>query len=101
MILDARAEPMAIAEYTLPMSQPQQNHEDRIARLEEASGYSDHHIEILSAEIAEINKAMLALARRNGQLEARLSELNNRVGEDAGQVPPPHSAGPDFPRDPL
>ncbi|PCI07426.1 hypothetical protein COB72_10200 [bacterium] len=83
------------------MSQSPHNHDDRLGKLEESAGYSDHHIEILSGEIAEINKAMLGLTRRFAHIEARLSELNNRVGEEMPNVPPPHSAGPDIPRDPL
>jgi len=83
------------------MSQSPHNHDDRLGKLEESAGYSDHHIEILSGEIAELNKAMLGLTRRFAHIEARLSELNNRVGEEVPNVPPPHSAGPDIPRDPL
>ncbi len=83
------------------MSQSPHNHDDRLGKLEESAGYSDHHIEILSGEIAELNKAMLGLTRRFAHIEARLSELNNRVGEEMPNVPPPHSAGPDIPRDPL
>lgn len=81
--------------------QNQGNEQHRIERLEESSGYADHNIEILSAEIAQINKAVLGLTRRFAQIEARLTEINDRVGEDVPNVPPPHSAGPDIPRDPL
>ncbi len=84
-----------------PSTSNQPNPEDRILKLEESSGYTDHHIEILSGEIAQINKAMLGLTRRFSQIEARLSEISDRVGEDAPNVPPPHSAGPDIPKDPL
>lgn len=83
------------------MSESPQSSADRIGKLEEAAGYSDHHIEILSGEIAELNKAMLKLSTRFAHLEARLTEINNRVGETPPDVPPPHSAGPDIPRDPL
>lgn len=76
------------------------NHE-RIERLEHASGYAERHIEILSAEIAEMNKSVMVLTKRLAQIETRLVDLNDRVGEDPGNVPPPHSAGPDIPRDPL
>ena len=84
------------------MSTPPRQHEDRIQKLEESVGYADRHIEVLSSELAQINQAMALLSRRFTIIESRLSELNDRVGsDDAGQVPPPHSAGPDIPRDPL
>ena len=83
------------------MSNEQSNHQQRIEQLEESAGFADRHIEILSGEIAQMNKAVLGLTRRFTQIEARLSEINDRVGEDAGNVPPPHSAGPDIPKEPL
>ncbi len=83
------------------MSKEHSNHEQRIEQLEESAGFADRHIEVLSGEIAQMNKAVLGLTRRFNQIEARLSEINDRVGEDAGNVPPPHSAGPDIPKDPL
>tara|TARA_R110002073_G_scaffold1715_3_gene12383 strand:+ start:139253 stop:139516 length:264 start_codon:yes stop_codon:yes gene_type:complete len=83
-------------------SQGQPNgHGNRIEKLEETSGYADRHIEILSAEIAQMNKVVLEMSRRLMQLESRLSELNDRVSDDPGNVPPPHSAGPDIPKEPL
>ena len=92
----------ASSEYTSLMSTPQSQSEKRIEKLEENAGYADRHIELLSSELAQINQAMTLLNRRFTIIESRLSELNDRVGgEDAGQVPPPHSAGPDIPRDPL
>lgn len=87
--------------YTLAMGEHRDQHARRLEHLEQASGYADRHIEILSGEVAELNKAMLALTRRLTHIESRLLELNDRVGEDPGNVPPPHSAGPDIPRDPL
>ena len=73
----------------------------RITKLEESVGYSDHTIDQLSSEIARVNQAVLSLSRRLIHLESRLSELNDRVGEDIPNLPPPHSAGPDIPREPL
>lgn len=75
--------------------------EDRIERLEHAAGYADHHVEILSSEVTELNKAMMSMARRIERLESRLIELNAKVGDEPPHVPPPHSAGPDIPREPL
>ncbi len=86
------------------MSQSPQSHgneQHRIDQLEESAGYADRNIEILSAEIAQINKAVMGLTRRFAQIEARLSEINDRAGDDVPNVPPPHSAGPDIPKDPL
>ncbi len=83
------------------MSSNHQNQDNRIKSLEEAIGFSGRQIEILSDEVAQINQMMLVLSRRFTQLEARLSELNHRVAEDPGNVPPPHSAGPDVSKDPL
>ncbi len=83
------------------MSPDPQNHEKRIEKLEEAAGFADRQIEILSDEVAQINQMMLGLSRRFALIETRLSELNDRVAEDPGNVPPPHSAGPDISKDPL
>lgn len=83
------------------MNDDTQNQEERIQKLEEALGYADRHVEILSKEIADMNKTVLVLTQRFAQIEARLSEMNDRVSEDPGNVPPPHSAGPDIPKDPL
>lgn len=74
---------------------------DRIEQLEIALGYADRSIEVLSDEVAKLNKAMDLLIRRIERLESRLVEINDKVGETPPVVPPPHSAGPDVPRDPL
>ncbi len=92
---------MTRAGYTACMGEDTHTHGHRLERLEHATGFAERHIEILSGEVAELNKAVLGLTRRLAQLESRLLELNERVGEDAGTVPPPHSAGPDIPREPL
>lgn len=64
-------------------------------------GFADRHVEILSGEVVELNKTMTSMARRIERLESRLVEINEKVGEAPPNVPPPHSAGPDVPRDPL
>ena len=85
-----------------PMSTPHDpNDAERIQRLEENVAFSDHTASELSAEIHELNKAVLQLVTRLAKLEGRLLELDQKVSEDPGQVPPPHSAGPDVGRDPL
>jgi uncharacterized coiled-coil protein SlyX len=84
------------------MTEPTKTTETRIQELQEALGYIEHHNETLSSEIAQLNRTVAQLARRYAMLEARLSEINNRVvDQDPGNVPPPHSAGPDIPKDPL
>jgi len=83
----------------VPINPEQLN--ERVERLEHASGYADRHIEILSGEVAQLNKALAMLTTRIQRLESRLIELNSKVEEEPPHVPPPHSAGPDFPKDPL
>lgn len=73
----------------------------RLTRLEEAVGFVDHTAQQLSTEIAALNREVSGLARRLASLERRLTELNDTITEAAPVVPPPHSAGPDVPRDPL
>jgi len=73
----------------------------RIEQLEHAAGYAERHIDLLSGEVAEINKAMSEMQTRLNRLESRLVDLHERVNDDPGNVPPPHSAGPDVPREPL
>ncbi|MFG0245991.1 MAG: SlyX family protein [Phycisphaerales bacterium JB052] len=75
--------------------------QERLERLEHAMGFADRHVEILSGEVVELNKTMTSMARRIERLESRLVEINEKVGEAPPNVPPPHSAGPDVPRDPL
>lgn len=75
--------------------------QERLERLEHAMGFADRHVEVLSEEVVELNKAMSMMTRRIERLESRLVEINEKVGEAPPNVPPPHSAGPDVPRDPL
>jgi len=75
--------------------------EERVERLEHSGGFTDRTIDILSGEVAELNKAMMAMSRRLERLESRVVEINDKVGETPPNVPPPHSAGPDIPREPL
>ena len=74
---------------------------ERIQRLEETVAHSDHLTNTLSSEIHELNKTVLQMAARLSRLESRLVDLNSKLADDPGQVPPPHSAGPDIPREPL
>lgn len=80
---------------------PETPTDQRLLRLEEAVGFVDHTAAQLSAEIAAINREVAGLARRLGALEQRLTELRDSVTDAPPVVPPPHSAGPDVPREPL
>ena len=74
----------------------------RIDKLEESLGYIEHDGSKLRDQIEELSKAVFSLTQRLDTLESRLVELRDRVGtEDRGLEPPPHSAGPDIPREPL
>ncbi|MFK7883210.1 MAG: SlyX family protein [Phycisphaerales bacterium] len=73
----------------------------RIERLEETVGFIDHTSTQLSEQIASISKEVSVMARRLQSLERRLLDLTDAVTDAPPNVPPPHSAGPDIPRDPL
>jgi uncharacterized coiled-coil protein SlyX len=81
--------------------QPDPTDNPRLTRLEEAVGFVDHTAQQLSTEIASLNREVAGLVRRLSSLERRLNELNDTITDAAPMVPPPHSAGPDLPRDPL
>ncbi|MBL4590353.1 MAG: SlyX family protein [Phycisphaerales bacterium] len=84
----------------MPQSDPK-NNSDRIQKLEETIAFSEHTTAELNGEIRLLNTTVLNLVRRLASIEGRLVDLNNRLQDDPGDVPPPHSAGPDIPRDPL
>lgn len=80
---------------------PPPDNTERLNRIEESIGFVDHTANQLSGEIAVLNREVAALARRLASLERRLGELHDAVTDAPPVVPPPHSAGPDVPRDPL
>lgn len=73
----------------------------RLTRLEETVGFIDHTSNQLSSEIASVSREVAGLARRLAALEQRLLDLTDAITETPSVVPPPHSAGPDVPKDPL
>ena len=73
---------------------------DRVQRLEESAMFADQTAEALGGEVRAIAQSIETLARRLERLESRLAEIASREA-DPGLEPPPHSAGPDIPRDPL
>lgn len=54
---------------------------ERLVRLEEHAGFTEHSVEQLSAEIAECNKRMHALHARLAALEDRLGRLLQPPGD--------------------
>jgi uncharacterized coiled-coil protein SlyX len=48
---------------------------DRLMRIEEHAGFTEHTVEQLSAEMAELGKRMLEITRRVEAIERRLGEL--------------------------
>lgn len=84
----------------MPNEAPDSN--ARLTRLEESVGFIDHHAGQLGEEVRSLSREIAALARRLSALERRLLDLTDSATEAASlNVPPPHSAGPDVPRDPL
>lgn len=87
--------------YNQGMTPDSPDQPERLEKLELSAGYAERHIEVLSDEIAQINAALSGLVRRIDRIESRMIEINDKVGEAPPMVPPPHSAGPDVPREPL
>lgn len=77
------------------------DHDARLTRLEEAVGFTDRTGEQLNEQIVALNREVGSLSRRLASLERRLTDLHDSITEAAPVVPPPHSAGPDVPKDPL
>lgn len=76
--------------------------DQRVAKLEESLGYIEHDGSKLRDQIEQLSRAVYAITTRLDTLESRLVELRDQVGtEDRGIEPPPHSAGPDIPKEPL
>jgi uncharacterized coiled-coil protein SlyX len=64
--------------------------EDRARKIEEAQGFTDHAVEQLSAEIAELNRRLAQALTRLARVEARLDRPapgENEPGEQ-GAGPP-------------
>ena len=81
---------------------PQPNNQSRLSQLEESLGFIEVDSTRTREQIEELSKAVHELSIRMQRLETRLIDLNDRIEtQDPGVVPPPHSAGPDVPRDPL
>ena len=84
------------------MSQSRNEHSDKLDQLEETLGFLELQNGRSQEQFDELSKAVHELGKRMQRLESRLVDLNDRLeSQDPGLVPPPHSAGPDIPRDPL
>ena len=82
---------------------PDQNpREPEPARLEETVAFLERDGESLRRRTDELELAFHKLLQRLDRIEGRIRDLNEQLREsDPGLEPPPHSAGPDVPRDPL
>lgn len=69
---------------------------DRLIRIEERLGFTDHTVDQLSGELARAYTLIDRLNRRVADLERRVGVVETGAGESAGTDPlevPPHSAG--------
>lgn len=73
----------------------------RVLRLEESTLFTDRAVEDLGEAVREITGAIERLGRRIEALESRLAQLDHAAHADPGPEPPPHSAGPRPPREPI
>ncbi|MEM9560512.1 MAG: hypothetical protein AAF995_09410 [Planctomycetota bacterium] len=79
----------------------------RVGQIEEASAFTDRSVEVLGDEISQLHAKLREAIRRISVLEDRLGRLTDRIDagglaqdDDAPDIEfPPHSAGPDVPRD--
>ena len=70
--------------------------EERLIRIEERLGFTDHTVEQLSGELARAYTLIDRLNRRVADLERRVGIVETGASESAGTDPlelPPHSAG--------
>ena len=84
------------------MPRPDEN-SPRLDALEESLAYTERQNEQLNEVVTDLGRRLVDLSDRLQRAEAKLGTLTDRLGEmeDRGLEPPPHSAGPDIPRDPL
>jgi len=84
------------------MPRPDEN-SPRLDTLEESLAYTERQNEQLNEAVTDLGRRVVELTERMQRVEARLGTLTDRLGEmeDRGLEPPPHSAGPDMPKEPL
>jgi len=69
---------------------------ERLIRLEERAGFTEHTVEQLSAELASAYTLIDRLSRRIGELERRVGVVETGSSEQSASDPlelPPHAAG--------
>ncbi|MFG0305550.1 MAG: SlyX family protein [Phycisphaerales bacterium JB040] len=84
------------------MPRPDEN-SPRLDALEESHAFNERQTEQLNEVVTDLGRRLSELTERLQRVESRLGTLTDRLGEmeDRGLEPPPHSAGPDIPRNPL
>ena len=77
-----------------------------MGQIEEASAFTDRSVEVLGDEVSQLHAKLREASKRISVLEDRLGRLTDRIDaglaqdDDAPDIEfPPHSAGPDVPRD--
>jgi uncharacterized coiled-coil protein SlyX len=63
------------------VSREQRVDDDRAKKIEEAQGFTEHAVEQLSAEIAELNRRLTQALTRLARVEARLERLASGDGD--------------------
>lgn len=58
-----------------------QNPDPRLTRLEEHAAFTEHTVDQLSTEIAELNKRLAELAKKMHGLEDRLGKVLERMAD--------------------
>jgi len=75
---------------------------EHIDRLHENMGHLERDGASLKDQVEELGIAFYKIEQRLARLESRLVNIHERLEQpDPGLEPPPHSAGPDIPRDPI
>lgn len=70
--------------------------------ISESIGFIEREQAKINDQISEFSLAVYQLTQRLERLESRLLDLSTKIeSEDRGLEPPPHSAGPDIPKNPL
>lgn len=78
----------------MPARDSASNEPERLQRLEEHAGFTEHTLDQLTVEILELNKRLAALAKRLDAFEGRLTEIQLTGPAGPPVEKPPHSAGP-------
>jgi len=72
------------------------------APFEETVAFLEREGESLRKRTDELELAFYKFQQRLDRIEGRIRDLSEQLKEsDPGLEPPPHSAGPDLPRDPI